>query len=69
MATTHCFTSASFAYLDRASILADTIKRLHPDWKLWLCLSDQEPPATHFDHRDFGFDDLVRIDDLENSRY
>ena len=49
MSGIHCFTSASFAYLDRAHVLGETLRRFHPDWTLWLCLSDEEPPGFTFD--------------------
>lgn len=64
MADVHCFTSASFSYLDRARILAETVKRYHPDWTLWLCLSDREPPGFTFDLHREPFDRLVRIEEL-----
>ncbi len=59
-----CFTSASFAYLDRARILFETLKRQHPDWCLWLCLVDEEPEGFHFDPREEVFDRVVRIGEL-----
>ena len=51
MAEVNCFTSASFAYLDRARVLAETLRRHQPDWTLWLCLCDQEPPGFAFRSR------------------
>lgn len=64
MPAVHCFTSISFSYLDRARVLAETVKRFHPDWILWLCLSDREPHGFTFDIQSENFDHLVRIDDL-----
>lgn len=64
MTEIHCFTSISFAYLDRARVLAETVKRFHPDWTLWLCLSDREPPNYRFDLEQEDYDRLVRIEDL-----
>jgi hypothetical protein len=64
MSRIHCFTSASFAYLDRARTLAETIKKYHPDWTLWLCLSDREPPDFDFGISNETFDHLVRIEEL-----
>ncbi len=61
----HCFTSATFSYLDRARVLAETLKTYHPDWTLWLCLPD-EPPAGHdIDLEVELFDHIVRMDDLD----
>src|SRR4051812_24415374 len=64
MTGVHCYTSASFSYLDRARVLAETLKRFHPDWTLWLCLSDREAPGFHFDIEKEQFDRLVRIEEL-----
>lgn len=64
MSEVHCFTSASFAYLDRVRVLGETLRRHHPDWTLWLCLSDQEPPGFHFDPAREAFDHVVRVGEL-----
>ncbi len=64
MAKVHCFTSASFAYLDRVRVWGETLRRHHPDWTLWLCLSDEEPPGFTFDLANEPIDRLVRIDEL-----
>jgi hypothetical protein len=64
MSKVHCFTSVSFSYLDRARVLASTVKKIHPEWILWLCLSDEEPPGFAFDIKNEQFDVLVRITEL-----
>lgn len=52
----HCFTSISLAYLSRARILAESVRRHHPEWTIWLIVSDLPPPdfelttGTDFDH-------------------
>ncbi|HME24860.1 MAG TPA: hypothetical protein VKI44_26615 [Acetobacteraceae bacterium] len=60
----NCFTSASFGNLDRARVLANTIRRFHPDWVLWLCLADAEPQGFAFDPACEPFDCVVRLEDL-----
>lgn len=65
MAKTHCFTSISFSYLDRARVLAETIKQHHPDWTLWLCMSDLEPDGFEFDLANELFDHIVRVWELD----
>src|SRR3954447_6407528 len=65
MAEIHCFTSASFAYLDRARVLGETLRRFHPDWTLWLCLSDREPPGFTYDPSSEAFNNVVRLEELE----
>jgi hypothetical protein len=64
MAEVHCFTSATFAYLDRVRVLGETLRRHHPDWILWLVLPDQEPPGFALDFSGEIFDRIVRIDEL-----
>jgi hypothetical protein len=64
MADVHCFTSASFSYLDRARVLGQTLRRHHPDWTFWLCLSDQEPPGFAFDPAREPFDHVLRVGEL-----
>lgn len=65
MPSTHCYTSISFSYLDRARVLAETIRKHHPDWILWLCLSDQEPEGFEFNLDDEDFDHVVRVYELD----
>jgi len=65
MSKVHCFTSASFAYLDRVRILGATLKTHHPDWEFWLCLSDEEPAGWTFDLDLEPIDHLVRIAELD----
>lgn len=65
MPDVHCYTSITFACLDRARVLAETVKKHHPDWTLWLCLADREPPGFRFDIAHEAFDLLVRIEELE----
>ena len=64
MARVDCFTSASFAYLDRARILFGTLRRHHPAWTLWLCLVDEEPAGFAWRPEDEPFDRMVRIEAL-----
>ncbi|HRF07573.1 MAG TPA: hypothetical protein PL193_02860 [Xanthobacteraceae bacterium] len=70
MSKVHCFTSATFAYLDRVRILGATIRKYHPDWTFTFCLSDEQPEGFHFDAEQEPFDRLVHISDLpiENLR-
>lgn len=60
----HCFTSATFSYLDRARVLAETVKRHHPDWVLWLCLPDEPPPNCEVELEAEQFDRVVRLGEL-----
>ncbi|MBR0648565.1 hypothetical protein GXW78_02730 [Roseomonas terrae] len=64
MSEVHCFTSASFAYLDRVRVLAETLRRHQPGWRLWLCLVDQEPHGFTFDPKQEGLAGVVRVSEL-----
>ncbi len=64
MTEVHCFTSASFAYLDRVRVLGETLHRHHPEWTFWLCLADREPPGFVFDATFELIDHVVRVDEL-----
>lgn len=63
-AEVHCFTSASFTYLDRVRVLGETLQRHHPDWTFWLCLVDQAPAGLVFEPAQEPFDHLVVLGDL-----
>ncbi len=58
------FTSASLAYLDRARVLAKSVRRHHPNWQLVLCLVDIEPTGFVFDPAFEPFDRVIRLADL-----
>ena len=60
----HCFTSATFAYLDRVRVLGETLRKHQPNWVFWLCLSDEEPEGFRFDPASEPFDHVVRIGEL-----
>ncbi|EGX99431.1 hypothetical protein AZA_90078 [Nitrospirillum viridazoti Y2] len=65
----HCFTSVSCSYLDRAGVMAETVRRHHPNWTLWLLLSDDPPPGFRLDLAASGFDHVVNSRDLEIGDY
>ncbi|MCC6720481.1 MAG: hypothetical protein IT555_21620 [Acetobacteraceae bacterium] len=44
MARIACFTSFTYAYLARARVLAESLRRLHPDWSLTALVTDRPPP-------------------------
>lgn len=65
MTKVHCFTSATFAYLDRVRVLGETLRRHHPDWTFSLCLSDREPPGFRLDLGREPIDRIVRLEELD----
>lgn len=60
----HAFTSFSYSYLNRARVLARTLKNLHPDWVLWAVVTDREPEGFRFDLGDGEFDRLLTADEM-----
>jgi hypothetical protein len=60
----HAFTSFSFSYLNRARVLARSLRRLHPDWVIWAVLTDKEPEGFTFDIGNENFDRVVTAEDL-----
>ncbi|TCL87255.1 hypothetical protein C8J38_1342 [Rhizobium sp. PP-WC-2G-219] len=60
----HVFTSCSFSYINRARVLARTLKRFHPDWQIWLVMVDKVPPGLDFDLNNEDFDHFLDLDDL-----
>lgn len=59
MSRVDCYTSASFSYLDRARVLAETVRRHHPDWRVHLTLCDEAPAGFAWDPAGDAFDSVV----------
>jgi len=64
MSSIHCYTSVSFSYLSRARVLAETVRKYHPDWTLWICISDREPDGFTFDIEDEHFDHVLWMEEF-----
>jgi len=60
----HAYTSFSFSYLNRARVLASTLRRQHPDWVIWAVLTDKEPENFRFDLDNEDFDRAVTAEEL-----
>ncbi len=54
-----CFTSFTFGYLGRARVLAESVKRFHPDWCFVALISDLPPTGFAFDPSAEPFDHVV----------
>jgi hypothetical protein len=61
----HCFTSMSFNYLAKARVLASSLKRFHPDWTFWVCITDREPVNFFFDIDAEPFDNVIWSDEIQ----
>jgi len=57
MSRVYLFTSFTYTYLSRARVLAKSVRRRHPDWRLWAVVVDAPPP---------GFDDSSWRDDFDD---
>ncbi|WP_170335666.1 hypothetical protein [Ruegeria arenilitoris] len=62
--TVHAFTSFSFSYLNRARVLASSLRRQHPDWVIWAVLTDHPPKGFEYSIEHEDFDRLVTADEL-----
>lgn len=60
----HAFTSFSFSYLNRARVLAETLRRQHPDWTIWAVVTDKPPKSFAFHLEAEDFDRMVTAEDL-----
>lgn len=59
-----CYTSITFSYLAKARVLAWSLKRYHPDWTFWVCITDREPEGFTFDLDQEHFDYVIWGDQL-----
>lgn len=62
--TTYAFTSFSFSYLNRARVLASTLKAAHPTWQFWAVITDKAPDGFTFDLEQELFDGIRTAEDL-----
>lgn len=62
--TIHAFTSFSYSYLNRARVLARSLRALHPDWMIWAAIVDKEPDEFDFDLAAEDFDRVLTAEDL-----
>ena len=62
--TIHAYTSFSYSYLNRARVLVEGLRRLHPDWVLWAIVTDVCPDDMDHAWADEDFDHVVFADDL-----
>lgn len=62
--TTACFTSITFSYLNRARVLGASLRKHHPDWRLFVCITDKPPPGFVFDPASEPYDAVLYADEL-----
>lgn len=62
--TVHVFTSCSYSYLNRARVLSATLRAQHPDWVIWIVMTDKEPEGFRFDLAHEDYDRVLTAEDL-----
>jgi hypothetical protein len=62
--TIHAFTSCSYSYLNRARVLASSLRRQHPDWFIWLVMTDKEPKGFQLDLANEDYDRILTVEEL-----
>lgn len=62
--TVHAFTSFSYSYLNRARVLASSLRRQHPDWIIWAVITDHPPEGFNFDISNEEFDRVITAEQL-----
>lgn len=60
----HAFSSFTFSYLNRARVMAKSLRRQHPDWVLWAVMTDKAPPGFDLDLDAEDFDRLITAEEL-----
>lgn len=60
----HAYTSFSYSYLNRARVLASSLRCQHSDWILWAIMTDRAPEGFHWDYKADGYDHLVTAEEL-----
>ena len=60
---THIYTSVAVNYLPKARVLAESIKKFHPDWIIHVVLCDRKPEWLFLDRE--PFDSLVSPEELD----
>jgi hypothetical protein len=60
-----CFSSFSFAYLNRARVLFASLRKFQPDWELVALITDEPPPELGFSVENEPFDWVHYADRLD----
>lgn len=60
-----CYTSFTFSYLSKARVLAESLKKYHPDWDLFALITDQLSEQFEFDINREDFDQILWSRDLD----
>ena len=69
MTKVRCFTSFTFSYLTRATVLARTLREAHPDWELWAMIVDVPPLGLDVSESLAAFDRVLFPEQLCFDRF
>jgi len=69
MKTVAVYTSFTFSYLAKARVLAESLKRHHPDWVFFALMTDEVPEGVTFDVEDESFDEILWSKDIGIDNY
>lgn len=61
----HVFTSITANYVPKARVLAESVKKFHPESRFHLVVSDDLPESFHEEKERNFFDSVISIDDLD----
>ncbi|MEI6798377.1 MAG: hypothetical protein WCO04_04085 [Pseudomonadota bacterium] len=64
MSKIHVFTSFTYSYLNRARVLASTVRRHNPDWVIWAILTDKLPEGVLLPDSLKGFDKVLTVEEI-----
>ncbi len=62
--TIYAYSSFTYSYLDRARVLARTLRGRHPDWRLCAIITDLPPDGAKADDLLADFDMVINTEDL-----
>ena len=65
----HCFTTLTFADLNRARVLFSTVRKFAPDWHTVALIVDTPPESYAFRPEREPFDEFVYADELEINNF
>jgi hypothetical protein len=64
-----CFSSFTFAYLNRARVLFASLRQHQPEWRLVALITDLPPPGFQFTPENEPFDSVIYSHDLQIARF
>ncbi len=63
------YTSFTFSYLAKARVLAETLKKHHPDWDFYALMTDETPEEVEFNVANEAFDYVLWSKDINIANF